>query len=472
MGDPRGFIKLGRRPPTERAVPERVGDYHEFVSPLGEVESKEEASRCMDCGVPFCHGSCPLGNLIPEWNDLVYRGELDAASERLHETNNFPEITGRICPAPCEGSCVVALDGDAVNIKLIEKTIAEHAMKRGFTPVMAPWRTGKKVAVVGSGPAGLACAQELARAGHDVTVFERADRIGGLLRYGIPDFKLEKEPIDLRMEQMRQEGVRFVTSVEVKGDKALEIRKDHDAMVLACGATVPRDLPVPGRELGGVHFAMEFLTQQNRKVAGDDVPGQIMATGKHVIIIGGGDTGSDCVGTSHRHRAKSVTQLELLPQPPASRARENPWPAWPLILRTSSSHAEGGARDWSVLTRRLVGEGGKVTGLEAVRVEFGADRSMQPVPGSEFNLPCDLVLLAMGFTGPERPIAEALGLWFDPRGNVAADADGATNEPGIFAAGDVNRGQSLVVWAIADGRRVARGVDRYLRSTSRLAVGT
>ncbi|WP_394823728.1 glutamate synthase subunit beta [Pendulispora albinea] len=464
MGDPTGFLKLGRRPSKERPVEERVEDYREFVLPLPDGEVREEAARCMDCGVPFCHGSCPLGNLIPEWNDLMYRGEVERAMSRLFETNNFPEVTGRICPAPCEGSCVLALDGDAVRIKAIEKTIADETFERSLVPRVSAVRTGKRVAIVGSGPAGLAAAQQLAREGHEVTLFEKDDRVGGLLRYGIPDFKLEKGGLDRRLEQLAAEGVRFVTNADIGGAVSVQdLRSEHDAVVLACGAQIPRDLPVPGRELRGIHFAMDFLTLQNRRVAGDDVEGGLVATGKHVVVIGGGDTGSDCVGTSHRHKAASVLQLEILPRPPDARPRENPWPAWPLVLRTSSSHQEGGSRDWSVLTRRFIGDAnGNVTALEAVRAEILPDRSVRAVEGTEFTVPCDLALLAMGFTGPVRTIPTALGLALDARGNVATDSEGRTNAPGVFACGDMSRGQSLVVWAIADGRRVARGVDRYL----------
>ncbi|HWL85681.1 MAG TPA: glutamate synthase subunit beta [Polyangiaceae bacterium] len=463
MGDPTGFLKLRRRASKERTIDERVQDYHEFVLPLAEGEARDEAARCMDCGVPFCHGSCPLGNLIPEWNDLVYRGDVDRAMLRLLETNNFPEVTGRICPAPCEGSCVLAMDGEAVRIKAIEKTIADETFERSLQPRIASVRTGKRVAVVGSGPAGLAAAQQLARAGHDVTLFERDDRIGGLLRYGIPDFKLDKGLLDRRIGQMAAEGVRFVTNADVGGAVSIhDLRAEHDALVLSCGAQLPRDLPVPGRELQGIHFAMEFLTLQNRRVAGDPIEGGLVATGKHVVVIGGGDTGSDCVGTSHRQQATNVLQLEILPRPPDARARENPWPAWPLVLRTSSSHQEGGSRDWSVLTRRFVGNAeGQVVALEAVRAEIMPDRSVREVPGTEFSVPCDLALLAMGFTGPVRTIPSALGLTLDARGNVATNAEGATNVAGVFSCGDMSRGQSLVVWAIADGRRVARGVDRY-----------
>ncbi|WP_394833575.1 glutamate synthase subunit beta [Pendulispora rubella] len=468
MGDPTGFLKLGRGRSKERPVEERVGDYREFVLPLAEGEVRQEAARCMDCGVPFCHGSCPLGNLIPEWNDMMFRGQVDRAMSRLAETNNFPEVTGRICPAPCEGSCVLALDSDAVRIKAIEKTIADETFERSLIPRPAAQRTGKRVAVIGSGPAGMAAAQQLARSGHDVTLYERDDRIGGLLRYGIPDFKLEKDGLDRRVAQMEAEGVRMVTSADIGGAISIhDVRGEHDAVVLACGAQVPRDLPVGGRELRGIHFAMDFLTLQNRRVAGDVVGDGLVATGKHVVVIGGGDTGSDCVGTSHRQHAASVLQLEIMPRPPEARPRENPWPAWPLVLRTSSSHQEGGNRDWSVLTRRFIGDAeGNVVSLEAIRAEIMPDRSVREMPGTEFTVPCELALLAMGFTGPVRTVPSALGLILDGRGNVATDADGRTNVDGVFACGDMSRGQSLVVWAIADGRRVARGVDRYLAAVA------
>ncbi|HEX8951395.1 MAG TPA: glutamate synthase subunit beta, partial [Polyangia bacterium] len=403
-------------------------------------------------------------NLIPEWNDLVYAGRWDEAAQSLLSTNNFPEVTGRVCPAPCEASCVLNLEQHPVTIKAIEKAIADREYAAGaLTPAPAPFKTGRRVAVVGSGPAGLAAAQELARAGHDVVVLEKADRIGGLLRYGIPDFKLEKDVIEKRMTQMRAEGVEFRTGVhcgvDVTGD---ELRAGYDAIVLAGGAMKPRDLTVPGRELRGVHFAMEFLTQQNRRVAGLPIAeDEILAGGKRVVVLGGGDTGSDCVGTSLRQGAASVTSLELMPRPPDARAERNPWPQWPLVYRTSSSHEEGGARDFAVMTRRLVGKDGRVAALEAVRVQL-VDGKLVEVPGSAFEIPCDLVLLAMGFVGPVRAgLIEQLGVALDGRGNVAV-RDGRTSVDGVFAAGDMARGQSLVVWAIAEGRKVARSVDAYL----------
>jgi glutamate synthase (NADPH/NADH) small chain len=472
MGDPKGFLKVTREEEDERAIAERVRDWHEIVQPATDEQLKAQASRCMDCGIPFCHQGCPLGNLIPEWNDLMYRGRRGEATRRLLSTNNFPEVTGRVCPAPCEASCVLNIRDEPVTIKTIERTIADHAFSEPLVPQPATVRSGKSVAVVGSGPAGLAAAQQLARAGHDVVVFERDDRIGGLLRYGIPDFKMEKGILDRRIVQMEAEGVRFRTSVaagvDVSGDDLL---RDFDAIVLAMGARAPRDLPMPGRDLAGVHFAMDFLTQQNKRIAGDKLPGEkdILAGGKHVVVIGGGDTGSDCVGTSLRHGAASVTQIELMPKPPLVRLPANPWPEWPLILRTSSSQEEGAERDWAISTQSFRGEGGRVVALEAVRVKLEGGKIV-PQPDSQISIPCDLALLAMGFLGPERPgLVEQLGVALDPRGNVRTDAGGASSVPRVFAAGDTQRGQSLVVWAIADGRRVAAGVDAFLRSVPQLA---
>jgi len=469
MGKLRGFIEIDRLKPSARAIDERLHDWREFELPLPEAKLRDQGARCMDCGIPFCHDGCPLGNLIPDFNDHVYGGRWDSALRALHATNNFPEITGRVCPAPCEASCVLNLEKQPVTIKTIEKSIIDRAFAAGALPVeRATVRSGKRVAVVGSGPAGLAAAQELARAGHDVVVLEKADRIGGLLRYGIPDFKLEKDVLDRRLEQMRAEGVEFRTGIDcgsdVSGD---ELRSSYDAVVLAGGAMKPRDLTVPGRELRGVHFAMDFLTQQNRRVAGLPVDAEdILAGGKRVVVLGGGDTGSDCVGTSLRQGAASVLSLELMPRPPDERREQNPWPQWPLVYRTSSSHEEGGERDFAVMTKRLVGEHGRVTALEAVRVELRADGKERPqlieVAGSEFRIPCDLVLLAMGFVGPVREgLLEQLGVALDARGNVAV-RDGRTSVDGVFAAGDMARGQSLVVWAIAEGRKVARAVDERL----------
>jgi glutamate synthase (NADPH/NADH) small chain len=463
MGKLRGFIEIERLKPSSRPVDERLRDWRELELPLAEPKLRDQGARCMDCGIPFCHDGCPLGNLIPDFNDHVYAGRWDAAMRSLHATNNFPEVTGRVCPAPCEASCVLNLEEQPVTIKTIEKSIADREFAAPLVPEPATVKSGKRVAVVGSGPAGLAAAQELARAGHDVVVLEKADRIGGLLRYGIPDFKMEKEILDRRLEQMRAEGVDFRTGVhcgvDVTGD---ELRKSYDAVVLAGGAMKPRDLTVPGRELRGVHFAMDFLTQQNRRVAGLPADGDdILAGGKRVVVLGGGDTGSDCVGTSLRQGAASVTSLELMPRPPDARGEKNPWPQWPLVYRTSSSHEEGGERDFAVMTRRLVGKDGRVAALEAVRVQL-VDGKLAEIPGSAFEIACDLVLLAMGFVGPVREgLLEQLGVALDARGNVAA-RDGRTSVDGVFAAGDMARGQSLVVWAIAEGRRVARSVDAFL----------
>jgi glutamate synthase (NADPH/NADH) small chain len=468
MGHPRGFLNVPRVEEDERPVGERVRDWRELVVPAAEVDVRAQASRCMDCGIPFCHHGCPLGNLIPEWNDLVYEGKLAEASRRLHATNNFPEVTGRVCPAPCEASCVLNIRNEPVTIKTIERTVADRALADGsaLAPQRPATRTGRRVAVVGSGPAGLSAAQQLARAGHDVVVLERDDRIGGLLRYGIPDFKLDKRVLDARIAQMRSEGVTFRVGVaaglDVRGEQLLH---EHDAVVLSTGARAPRDLPIPGRDLRGVHFAMEYLVQQNRRVAGDEVDGSraIVATGKRVVVIGGGDTGSDCVGTAVRQGARSVMQLELMPKPSLVRSPSNPWPEWPMVLRTSSSQEEGAERDWSVSTRAFRGEAGRVVGLEAVRVELRGGK-VTAIAGTELSLPCELVLLAMGFVGPERGgLLEQLGVALDARGHVRTDASGATSVPGVYAAGDAARGQSLVVWAIADGRRVAAGVDAWLR---------
>jgi glutamate synthase (NADPH/NADH) small chain len=465
MGNPRGFLDMPRVEEDERPVDERVQDWRELVVHAADGEVRAQASRCMDCGIPFCHQGCPLGNLIPEWNDLIYKGKLDLAVRRLSATNNFPEVTGRVCPAPCEASCVLNMRDEPVTIKTIERTIADHVFAQGLVPQPPSVRTGKRVAVIGSGPAGLAAAQQLARAGHDVTVLERDDRLGGLLRYGIPDFKLEKHVLDARVVQMQAEGVTFKVSVAVGQDVSGEqLLRDFDAIVLAMGSRTPRDLPIPGRQLRGVHFAMEFLVQQNRRIAGDtvDAAGAVLATGKHVVVIGGGDTGSDCVGTSLRQRAASVTQVELMPKPGLVRIPQNPWPEWPLVLRTSSSQEEGVERDWSISTQAFLGDDGRVVALQTGRVVFEGGK-IKALPGTETSVPCDLALLAMGFTGPERAgVVEELGLALDARGNVRTDASGATSVRGVFAAGDTSRGQSLVVWAIADGRRVAAGVDAWL----------
>jgi len=472
MGKVRGFLEFERREQEKRPVEERLDDWREFELPVPDAELAQQASRCMDCGIPFCHDGCPLGNLIPDWNDFVYKNRLEDAIRALHATNNFPEVTGRVCPAPCEASCVLNIDEEPVTIKNVERGIADRAFDAGLVvPVLSGVKTGKKVAVIGSGPAGLAAAQQLARKGHHVTVFERDDRIGGLLRYGIPDFKMEKHIIDRRVDQMRAEGVVFRTKVhagfDVSGD---ELRAEHNAIVLCGGARKPRDLPVPGRDLGGIHFAMPFLEQGNRRNAGDEISDDqaILATGKRVIIIGGGDTGSDCLGTSHRQRASHVTQLELLPKPPKRRMDANPWPAWPLVLRTSSSQEEGGDRDWAVMTTSFVGDdAGRVRALRAVRVEMRPGEGPKPMAGTEFEIPCELVLLAMGFVGSERPgLLEQLGVEMDARGNVKTNR-GRTTVDGVFAAGDQARGQSLVVWAITEGRKVADVVDDYLMAEGR-----
>jgi glutamate synthase (NADPH) small chain len=473
MGKITGFIEIKRETPPRRPVRERVNDWREYELKMPDDKLVEQGARCMDCGIPFCHRGCPLGNIIPDWNDLVYRGRWREAIDRLHWTNNFPEFTGRVCPAPCEEACVLNINNDPVTIKLIEKSIIDHAWAQGFvTPQPNPRKTGKRVAVVGSGPSGMACAQQLARAGHSVTLYERADRVGGLLRYGIPDFKLEKSQVERRVEQMKAEGVEVVTNCRVGFDiHADELRAKHDAIVLTIGATKPRDLPVPGRELKGIHFAMEFLPQQNKRNAGDTVApeGAITANGKRVVILGGGDTGSDCLGTSNRQSASIVHQYELLPMPPEKRTAAMPWPDWPMILRTSTSHEEGVTRDWSINTKYFSGDNGVVKKLHGVRLKWkqeGGRMLMEEVPGSEFELECDLVLLALGFLGPEPDgIVGELGLKLDQRGNIACD-NYHSSEPGVFAAGDARRGQSLVVWAIWEGRECARAVDTYLMGES------
>jgi glutamate synthase (NADPH/NADH) small chain len=472
MGKVTGFLEYTRETPSRRPAADRINDWFEIYQPFPDASIKEQGARCMDCGVPFCHTGCPVSNIIPDWNDLVWRGRWREAIRVLHSTNNFPEFTGRICPAPCESSCVLGINEPAVTIKNIEKTIVDRAWDEGWIqPEIPRFRTGKRVAVVGSGPAGMAAAQQLARAGHAVTVFEKSDRIGGLLRYGIPNFKMEKHLIDRRVTQMTAEGVEFVVNAHVGVTLAVsELQLDFDAILLAGGAEQARNLNVPGRELNGIHYAMEFLPQANKVCEGDWVPDQILATGKNVIIIGGGDTGADCLGTSHRQFAATVTQFEVMPKPPESRAPQTPWPMWPRQMRTESAHEEGGFRDWSVSTIRFSGdEQGNVRKLHGARV--GPPPTFAPVPGSEFELDADLVLLAMGFTGPVRNgLLEELGVAMDNRGNVQANANFMSSVPGVFAAGDVRRGQSLVVWAIAEGRKAARGIDEYLMGSSALPV--
>jgi len=492
MGKVTGFLEFQRLQEAAEDARARVRHYREFVMHLSDDAASKQGARCMDCGIPFCQSGCPVNNIIPDWNDLVYRGNWKLALDTLHSTNNFPEFTGRVCPAPCEAACTLAINNDPVGIKSIEHAIIDKGWEMGWVVPQPPARkTGRKVAVVGSGPAGLACAQQLARAGHDVTVFEKNDRIGGLLRYGIPDFKMEKHHIDRRIEQMLAEGVRFRAGVLVgdAGEKgvndwsrekvpAQQLLEEFDAVALTGGAEAPRDLPVPGRELRGVHFAMDFLPQQNRVVAGDRVDGQIVATGKHVIVIGGGDTGSDCVGTSNRQGARSVTQFELMPQPPEHENKALTWPNWPYKLRTSSSHEEGCERDWAVTTKLFRDDGkGNVKALVGARVAWQKDEAtgqmrMSEVPGSEFELPADLVLFAMGFVSPVGKVLEAFGVQKDARGNAQASTDGAgcyaTSVPKVFAAGDMRRGQSLVVWAIREGRQCARAVDEFLMGASEL----
>ena len=476
MGKVTGFLEIQRKKWPARPVAERLRDWKEVYLAYPVEDLKKQAARCMDCGIPFCHQGCPLGNIIPDWNDLVYRDKWREALDRLHATNNFPEFTGRLCPAPCEGSCVLGINDDPVTIKAVEVAIIDRAFDEGWVgPETPAVRTGKTVAVVGSGPAGLAAAEQLNRAGHRVTVFERADRVGGLLRYGIPEFKMEKRFLDRRLALMEKSGVIFRTSAHVGVNVSVEELRHHDAIVLAGGACGPRDLPVPGRELQGIHFAMEYLTLSNKRCEGDYIPDAefITARGKRVVIIGGGDTGADCLGTVHRQGARSVHQFELLPRPPDHRATDNPWPQWPNIFRTSSAHEEGGERVYSVSTQQFTGdERGRVTRLHAVTVEMvrqDGRLDFKPVPGSEFTLDVDLVLLAMGFLGPERPgMLTDLGVKLTARGNVARDEHWMTSVPGVFVCGDMQRGQSLIVWAIAEGRSAARGVDRYLMGKSDL----
>jgi glutamate synthase (NADPH) small chain len=481
MGRPTGFLEIERQDRRYDKPDIRRRSWNEFVKPLPDPENRKQAARCMDCGIPFCHDGCPVNNLIPDWNNLVYRDQWQAALRALHSTNNFPEFTGRICPAPCEASCTLNIDDNPVTIKTIECAIVDRGWQEGWIePLVPPRRTGKRVAVVGSGPAGLACAQQLARAGHSVTLFEKSDRIGGLLRYGIPDFKMDKSLIDRRVVQMKAEGVEFRTEVEIGVDVDMtSLLQEFDAVAMTGGAEAPRDLDVPGRDLDGIQFAMDFLPQQNKRIAGDSEEraaprGTITAQGKHVVVIGGGDTGSDCIGTSVRQGAASITQLEILPKPPERENKALTWPDWPLKLRTSSSQEEGCERDWAVLTTRAVGEAGRVAALECVRVEWAKNPdgrfAMTEIPGSAFALKADLVLLAMGFLGPRQPgMVEQSGVELDPRGNVRANTiDYSASVPKVFAAGDMRRGQSLVVWAIREGRQCARAIDKFLMGTSTL----
>ncbi len=485
MGKPTGFLEFQRISESYEKADARVRHYREFIPHLNDEQARTQGARCMDCGIPFCNNGCPVNNLIPDWNDLVYRGKWQEAITTLHSTNNFPEFTSRICPAPCEAACTLNIPQTPVGIKSIERAIIDKAGENGWVlPQPAAQKTGKKVAVVGSGPAGLAAAQQLARVGHAVTVFEKNDRVGGLLRYGIPDFKLDKRLIDWRMAQLKAEGVKFVTGTLVTGAtlpagivndakktvSAEQLKKDFDAVILSGGAEHPRDLPVPGRELKGVHFALEFLIPQNKEVAGDR-PNPINVKGKHVLVIGGGDTGSDCVGTSNRHGAAGITQIELLPRPPEQENGALTWPYWPLKMRTSSSHDEGCERDWAIGTKAFVGENGVLKSVKAVRLEW-RDGKMSEVPGSEFEIRADYVFLAMGFVNPVAGVLDAFGIEKDNRGNARAETEGersyATNVPGVFAAGDMRRGQSLVVWAIREGRQCARSVDQYLMGCTTL----
>jgi glutamate synthase (NADPH/NADH) small chain len=475
MGEATGFLKYDRNGPQRRPVELRVKDWQEVYEPFPVESLRVQAARCMDCGIPFCHNGCPLGNLIPEWNDLAYRDDWREAIDRLHATNNFPEFTGRLCPAPCESACVLGINADPVSIKQVEVTIIERAWDEGWIgPVVPTVRTGRRIAVVGSGPSGLAAAQQLTRAGHEVVVFERADRIGGLLRYGIPEFKMEKKFLDRRLEQMRLEGTEFRVNTNVGVDISVEtLRQEFDAIVLAGGATIARDLPIPGRELEGIMQAMEFLPLANKVQEGDLDEHPYSAKGKHVVIIGGGDTGADCLGTSHRHGAASVHQFEIMPRPPDGRADSTPWPQWPLMYRTSSAHEEGGERVFSVNTECFIGdESGRVVALRAHEVEqkvVDGRMTFEKVEGSDFELPCDMAFLAMGFVGPQQAgLLEDLGVDYDPRGNVARDSSWSTNVEGVFVCGDMGRGQSLIVWAIAEGRSCAASVDAWLMGETAL----
>ena len=473
MGEPTGFLQWDRATPQRRRIEVRVQDWQEVYEKFPEEDLKHQAGRCMDCGIPFCNNGCPLGNLIPDWNDLVYRGHWKDAVERLHATNNFPEFTGRLCPAPCESACVLAINSDAVTIKQVEVEIIDRAWSEGWViPQMPSKKTGRRVVVIGSGPAGLACAQQLTRVGHDVIVLERSDRIGGLLRYGIPEFKMEKHHIERRIDQMRSEGTVFRTNAVVGENVDIDVLvASNDAVVLACGATAWRDLPVAGRELNNIYQAMEYLPPANKVQQGDLAAPTISATGKHVVIIGGGDTGADCLGTAHRQGAASVTQLEILPQPPATRATENPWPQWSFVYRTSSAHEEGGERLFSVTTDRFLGdEKNNVRALVICEVKSESGKFMK-VEGTERELPADLVLLALGFVGPEKSSwMDQLGLQFDQRGNIVRNDEYMSSAKGVFVAGDMGRGQSLIVWAIAEGRAAAAAVDRYLMGATELPV--
>ncbi len=475
MADPKGFLKYSRSTPTRRPAELRIHDWKEVYNPFPEESLVTQAARCMDCGIPFCHRGCPLGNLIPEWNDFAYRSNWREAIDRLHATNNFPDFTGRLCPAPCETACVLGITADPVAIKTVEQYLVDKAFDEGWVkPLRSHLKTDKKVAVVGSGPAGLAAAQQLTRAGHEVTVFERADRIGGLLRYGIPEFKLEKAVLDRRLAQMREEGTTFITHAEIgKNHDGQKVLDDHDAVVLAIGSTIPRDLPAPGRELQGIYQALEYLPIANRVQEGDIATPSISSEGKKVVIIGGGDTGADCLGTAHRQGAETVMQLEIMPKPPEDRDPSTPWPTWPLIYRVSSAHEEGGVREFSINTERFLGNpDGTLRAILVHKVETVLENgrpNFKKIEGSEFEIDCDLVFLAMGFVGPEREgVLDQLGLETDGRGNIATDANWATNNPKVFAAGDARRGQSLIVWAIAEGRSVANAVDEYLMGSSDL----